>query len=294
MERSYRSAEPAEYAVRLCVAFHLAALLTMCCVTASGQQSTVNPQQLVREAVAKELGSPFVVQNCSYQYHRRVSGRDETLLMIRSSDLIVGKLVRVDGASVSADQQEQQDKQLRRLLEDSRERQRQLEKQQKFERYIRDLVEALPDSFQYTEAETEVGPQGRPLVHLNFQPSPSYEPAHADQQVLRGLAGTMVIDRSRKQIVRLDAHLFKDVDFGWGVLVSLNKGGGLLLVRDPDGPPESNIQTFSLNVDGRILLLKKLDLHWSFDHFAALPGVVDLASAIDMLTTSKLASYLPH
>jgi len=214
--------------------------------------------------------------------------------MIKSSDLIVGKVVSIDGAPVSADQEEKQDKDLRHLLDDPRERQRQLEKQQKFERYIRDLVEALPDAFQYTETRTEKGPQGRPLVHLTFQPSPTYEPAHADQQVLRGLAGTMVIDRSRKQIVSLDARLFKDVDFGWGVLVSLSKGGTLLLVRDPEAPPESNLQTFSLNVGGRILLLKKLDLHWSFDHFEALRGVVDLASAIEMLTTSKVASTLPH
>jgi hypothetical protein len=101
----------------------------------------------------------------------------------------------------------------------------------------------------------------------------------------------MVIDNQRKRIVRLDAHLFRDVDFGWGILIHVNKGGNLLLEREPTSPPGSDVRALSLNIDGRILLLKKLETHWSFDRFTWFDRSLDLASAVSLLTAPDMAGY---
>ncbi|HXW90590.1 MAG TPA: hypothetical protein VEK33_08585 [Terriglobales bacterium] len=256
-------------------------------------QSSADPQELVRQAVGNELASPFLPDNCSYQYHREGSGRHETLLMVKSSDLVVGKLVRINNAPPSRDQEQKENDRLRRLLHDSDLQQQQRRKQQKFEHYVRELVAALPQAFHYTETETEAAADGRRLIHLAFQPAPDFHPATTELELLRGMAGAMVIDDQRKRIVRLAAHTFREMDFGWGLLIHLNKGANLLLEREAAPRLGFDLRAFSVTIEGRILLLKKLEVHWSFDHFASLGRTVDLASAVGLLTAPDLAGSGP-
>lgn len=252
-------------------------------------QASRDLQELVRQAVGNEQASPFLAGTCLYQYHRELSGRHETLQMIKTSDLIVGRVVRIDNAPLSKDQERKEDDQLRHLLRDSGAQQQQRKRQQRFEHYIRELIQALPQAFHYTEADTEVSADGRHLIHLTFQPAPDFHPASAELEVMQGLSGVMVIDDQRKRIVRLDAHLFRDIDFGWGILIQVNKGGNFLLEREPTSPPGSDVRALDLNVDGRILLLKKLGIHWGFDHFAWFDRSLDLASAVSLLTAPDVA-----
>jgi hypothetical protein len=251
-------------------------------------------QELIRQAIANELKSPFVTQNCTYQYHRQNSGTQETRFMIKTSDLIIGKLISIGNVPVSQDQQEKEDQRLQQLLTDSRQQDRQRKQQQRFEDQLRALIQAMPAAFRFTESQTESAPDGRSLVHFTFQPSPDFKPANIDLELLRGLAGTMVIDARRKQILQIQAHLFRDVDFGWGLLAHLNKGGTFLLEREPAAGTSENIRNFSMAVNGRILVLKKFDLHWDFDHFACFRQPVGLAAAIGMLASPTLLSAIPH
>jgi hypothetical protein len=256
-------------------------------------QASHDPQELVRQAVANELALPFLAENCTYQYHRELAGKHETLLMIKSSEgLLVGKVVRVGDVPVSADQARKEDDQLRHLLKDPSAQQQQRRRQQRFAHYIRELIQALPQAFRYTETGTEVAADGGHLIHLDFQPAPDYHPPSAELEVLQGLSGGMVIHDQKKRIMRLEAHLFREIDFGWGILIEVNKGGNLLLERAPASPPGSDVRVFSLNIDGRILLLKKLEIHWSFDHFAHLPRALDLAAAVNLLTAPDVAGYV--
>lgn len=256
-------------------------------------QSSPDPQELVRQAVGNELASPFLPENCTYQYHRQGSGRHETLLMVKSSDLIVGKVVRIDNMPVSKDQEQKENDQLRRLLHDPDLQQQQRKRQQRFDHFTRELVAALPQAFHYTETETEGAADGRHLIHLAFQPAPDFHPATTELELLRAMAGALVIDDQRKRIVRLAAHTFREIDFGWGLLVHLNKGANLLLERETTPRLGSDLSALSVNIEGRILLLKKLDVHWSFDHFASFGRTLDLASAVGLLTAPDLAGFGP-
>jgi len=252
-------------------------------------QGSHDAQELVRQAVRNEQASPFLAKECTYQYHRLLNGKHETLEMIKTSDLIVGKVVRTDNRPISKDEERKEDDELRRLLHDPSAQQQQRKRQQRFEHYIRELIQSLPQAFRYTETDTEVAADGVRLIHLNFQPAPDFHPASADLEVMRGLSGVMVIDDPRKRMVKLDAHLFRDVDFGWGILVHLNKGGSLLLEREPANPPGADVRNLTLNIDGRILLFKKLEIQWNFDHFRWFDRAIDLASAVNLLTAPDVA-----
>jgi hypothetical protein len=46
------------------------------------------------------------------------------------------------------------------------------------------------------------------------------------------------VDRSgQERIVKLDAHLIDDVNFGWGILGKLYKGGSLTIEQKGRWPP---------------------------------------------------------
>ena len=265
------------------------------CVLSSAAFAQVSHDtlELVRQAVANELTQPFLAENCTYQYHREVAGKHETLLMVNSSDgLLLGRVVRVDNVPVSEDEARKEDDKLRHLLNDSAAQQQQRKRQQRVEHYTRELVQAMPQAFRYTETKTERAADGGRLIHLAFEPAPDYHPPSTELELMRGLSGVLVIHEQKKRIMRLEAHVFREIDFGWGILIQVNKGGSLLLEREPASPPGSDVRAFGLNIDGRVLLLKKLNIHWSFDHFACLPRALDLASAVSLLTAPDAAAYI--
>ena len=43
------------------------------------------------------------------------------------------------------------------------------------------------------------------------------------------MAGEIWIDPVKLRVVRLEGHLQQDVDFGWGILGRLNKGGWIVI-----------------------------------------------------------------
>ena len=56
-------------------------------------------------------------------------------------------------------------------------------------------------------------------------------PPDREAQVYHGMAGELWIDCAQKRMSRLDAHLISDVNFGWGVIGRLYKGGTILVSR---------------------------------------------------------------
>jgi hypothetical protein len=248
-----------------------------------------SPQGIVREAVANELRSPLVTHHCSYEYHRDIGGTEETRRIIQSSDLLVEKLIRVGNAPVSQDEEQKENQHLWMLLGSARDQEEQRKSQQKAEEHIRALVEAVPDAFRFTEVGFENGSHGEKLLHYSFQPAPDFKPKRADLEVLRAMAGTIIIDEAKRQIVKFEARLFRDVDFGWGVLVHLSKGGNLVFEREAAIRRDCNINFLSVNAYGRILLVKKLEVHWTFDHFQCFRHSLNLASAVAMLTAANIS-----
>ena len=278
------------------ILFWLWPLLISICFArfAAAQSRTQTGPELIRQSVANELASDFVTQNCSYQYHRQVSGKWETRLMVNSRDLLVGKLIRIDNAPIPPDREEKEDRRLRDVLANSAEQAEQRKQQRRFEDRLRALVRAIPQAFEFTETQTEIGPERHKWVHFAFRPAADFKPPGTDLEILRGLEGTMVVDATKSQILQFNGHLFRDVDFGWGMLVHLKKDGNLFFQRDPAEGNSSNIRELSLNVNGRIFLLRKLEIHWTFDHFACFREPVALASAVAMLTSPSISLLVPQ
>jgi hypothetical protein len=79
-----------------------------------------------------------------------------------------------------------------------------------------------------------------------------------EADLLRGVAGEVWIDQAQERLTRLDAHFIKDVDFGFGLVGKLYKGGTVLLEQTDVGGGEWELTGLSLQVSGKALLVKGL------------------------------------
>ena len=96
-------------------------------------------------------------------------------------------------------------------------------------------------------------------MHLKFTPNPKFDPPNHETAVYVGMQGDMVIDENAMRIAKIDGTLFRDVDFGWGILGRLYKGGKFIIEqRDVGGRWETVRETLQFN--GRILLFKSLTI----------------------------------
>ena len=61
-------------------------------------------------------------------------------------------------------------------------------------------------------------PQAKNWCILKFKPNPKFSPPNHETAVYAGMEGDLTIDRKAMRIAKIDGTLFKDVDFGWGIL----------------------------------------------------------------------------
>jgi hypothetical protein len=102
------------------------------------------------------------------------------------------------------------------------------------------------------------------------------------------MEGDMLIDKQAMRIAKIDGTLFKDVDFGWGILGKLYKGGKFRIVQKDIGGGHWEEVEETLKFFGKILLIKSLTV-WSSEtmtDFRPISPNLTTAQALDLLHKS--------
>jgi len=87
-------------------------------------------------------------------------------------------------------------------------------------------------------------------------------------------------------VARLEGHLQEDVDFAWGILGRLNKGGWVVLEQEDVGDHQWRIVHFKMAVSGRVVFKTKVfDTNIDETQFAPLPVGLSYQKAIQMMQT---------
>jgi hypothetical protein len=151
-----------------------------------------------------------------------------------------------------------------------------------------EMIRLLPDAFVYKYEGMVDGPNGA-CYRFNFQPNPNFNPPDREAQVYAGMTGELWIDQTQERMVRLDAHLIADVEFGWGILGRLYKGGSILVEQADVGEHHWETTHMKLSLTGKALLIKPLNFQTTEDasHFEPVPPQMGYQNAIKMLLTSN-------
>jgi len=257
------------------------------------QKLDIDPLELVRRAAKNEIKANDVQQY--YMFKDSTDYRDHSITkeIVRTKEGGLSSTLLINGRPLTAAERQKDNDKLEKFAHDPDARRKRREASHADDKRAETMLTSLPDAFVYTYAGTDRGPNGEELVHLKFKPNPSFNPPNHETAVYAGMEGDMIIDRKAMRIAKIDGTLFKDVDFGWGILGRLYKGGKFIIVqRDVGGGHWEEVEE-TLQFYGKILLVKSLTI-WSSEtmtDFRPVPPDLTTAQALDLLhkTTDVVA-----
>ena len=230
----------------------------------SPETSEQSAQELVRQTVANEIsacnkpGAKFM-----FLSRKKNSQGFEIRLNVETADATAALLIEQNNHPISAEQMREEDDRLERLSHNPNELRRKKRQEQQDADHSLHIMGALPDAFLYEFEGTQpgtasLGKEGDELVRLKFRPNPEYSSPSRVEQVLAGMQGSLLIDKNAHRIARIDAVLFKEVSFGWGILGHLDKGGSFLVDQAEASPGDWELTRTRLNLTGKVMMVKRL------------------------------------
>ena len=250
-------------------------------------------QALVRSVIQHQMDADAKGGGPSFMYVLKENGRHGVVTkgMVETQEGIIARLVAIDGKPLTPEQRNAEEDRLNKLLSDPQARAEKARKQKEDDQRSRKMVDALPDAFLYDPDGTAPGPRGE-LVRLKFHPNPNYDPPSRELQVFQGMEGHMIVDPRAKRLVEINAHLFRDVNFGWGILGHLDKGGEFQVQQsDVTGDNDWEITKMHLKFDGKAVIFKSIHIRdeETADNFRVVPKGLTFAQGVELLRKQETA-----
>jgi len=266
----------------------------------------MSPTELVRTTVANEVAAAEHPLGLHLFRSRQTGPKgSQTRLYVETKDALAAMMIAKNDQPLTTEQQQEENNHLAWLTNNPEQLRKKAAREKEDEERTLRIVRALPDAFQYEYAGTEngeagLGTAGNELVKLKFTPNPSYTPPSRVEEVLAGMQGELLIDKTARRIARIDGTLFREVTFGWGIIGHLNKGGHFRVQQGDLGVGDGSwgITEMSLNMTGKILLVKSLSMIYDevLSDFQKMPDNLTFAQGVEMLKTEqeKLAHNMGH
>ena len=252
---------------------------------AKGQSAVaMDATALVRRAVQNRLDAEKNHPLVRYVLHRTDEHHDTTKLIIETVDGDVARLVELDGKPLSAEADRAELDRLDTLAAHPEMQEHRHKGEQKDAERVDRLLALLPDALLYRFEGMATCGAGQ-CYRLSFTPDPHFTPPNLEADLLRGVAGEVWIDAMQERLTRLDAHFIAQVDFGFGILGKLNKGGTVLLEQSDVGGHDWELTGLTLHVTGKALMVKPLSfqINEEVSGFAQVPVGLRYRDAIQML-----------
>jgi len=242
-----------------------------------------NPQarELVRQVVANELKQEELDKSHFMFKLKKVTPKGTRVQQIVQTDQgSIARTLMLDGQPPTDEVRQAEEQKIHKLIGDPDEQKRRRKREKEDENRAQIMVRALPNAFFYQE----IGRDGD-TVKLRFRPDPAYEPQSREESIYTGMAGELWLNLPQERLRKIDAHLMRDVDFGWGILGRLYKGGSFLVEQEQVDSTHWDTTVLKLDLRGKALLFKSLvfDEQEFETEFRRLPDHVSLSEGLDIL-----------
>lgn len=261
-------------------------LLLLAPLTAATQGAVANARDaaLVKRALATELRNATNAQHpMRYRLRKSTPRLTSTREIFETKDGSVARLLEINDKPLSPADEKKEQSRLNVLLKNpDNQLHRKISQDNDTHRVLK-VLRALPTAFIYTYAGTAVGPTGA-VEKFTFKPNPDFDSQDLETQVLTEMSGEIWIDAAQERVARLEGHLEDDVDFGWGILGRLYKGGWIVIEQAEVSPGQWRIVRIQLKMTGRLLFANKaFDTLQEHTRFTPVPMGLGYSQAIHML-----------
>jgi hypothetical protein len=259
----------------------VAGALLLCGVpTLLGQSPAQSAHDLVKDVVFNELQERREVSLWQYRAEKRVASQTTVEQEIETVSGPVYRVLARQGRPLDKVGQEKETERLNNLLRNPAEQATMERVYNADEQRLQRLIAAMPDAFLYDYDGMTDG-----NLRLSFRPNPAYNPSTYEARIYHALAGEIWIQPQQKRLVKLDAHIFAEVDFGFGLLGRIEKGGTFQIVREQVGLPRWKTVLVDVHISGRLVLFKTIskDQHVVRTAFQPVPSNLSVQGAVAML-----------
>jgi hypothetical protein len=246
--------------------------------------TSLQAQALMEHALARELHAARESSHpMRYRLRKSTPRFTSTKEIVETRDGSVARLVAIGDQPLSqADEFTEQARLDGMLADPSRQRHRKQGQDDDTGRALK-VLRALPKAFLYQFEGSVTSPTGR-IEKFTFSPNPAFSPPDLETQVLTTMAGELWIDAAQERVTRLEGHLERDVDFGWGILGRLNKGGRIVIEQADVGARQWRIVRFQMVMSGRVVFKNKtFDTVEIESDFVPVPVGLSYRQAVEML-----------
>ena len=254
----------------------------------SQQKLDIDPLELVRRASQNEIKANNAEHYCMFRDTIDYKDHSVSHEIIRTNQGGLWTTLLINGKPLTPEERQKDTDRVVKFANNPDARRKRREANKAEDQRASLMLSSIPDAFLFTYVGTDRGPAGDELVHLKFKPNPKFSPPNHETAVYIGMEGDLTIDRKAMRIAKIDGTLFKDVDFGWGILGRLYKGGKFIIVqRDVGGGDWEEVQE-TLQFNGKILMVKSLTI-WSTEtmtDFRPVPSNITTGQALDLLQKS--------
>jgi hypothetical protein len=250
-------------------------------IAVTADQSPIVPaRDLVKAVAANELGDRVQQRKWMYVIEKRIGNQTVTEEQVETTQGPIYRVLAIDGAQLTPEQRQKDDARIGSLLHDASQQAKLKQQQDDDEKKLENMMRIMPDAFLYEYD----GVDGK-LVCLKFRPDPNYDPPTYEARVVHSLAGTMLIDPEQKRLAKLSGQVLNQVDFGFGLLGHIDKGGTIEVGRVQVGPAQWKTALINIRLSGRMILFKTVDKQESEtrSNFRAVSGNLSLLAARELL-----------
>ena len=182
----------------------------------------------------------------------------------------IHRLISVDGHEPSSSERKQNDDRLRDLMENPKARLAAKKNREADEKKFGELLRVMPDVFLYEDQGNHGG-----LEKLAFHPNPAFTPKTYEETALHAMSGVILIDLDEKRIASFSGTPTQQVDFGFGVVGQLRKGGTIEVNRIRLSPGIWKTNSSKIDLNGRIVLFKTISKQQDETHSEFKPVAPD-------------------
>jgi hypothetical protein len=249
------------------------------------------------QPVSAQTGKELIADACYNEVHQREQNALwASQVQRRTADHVyleeeietiegpIHRLISVDGREPSPSERKQNDDRLRDLMQNPKARLAAKKNREADEKKFGELLRVMPDIFLYEDQGNHEG-----LEKLAFHPNPAFAPKTYEETALHAMSGVILIDLNEKRMARFSGTLTQQVDFGFGVIGQLKKGGTIEVNRIRLSPGIWKTNSSKIDINGRIALFKTISKQQDETHseFKRVAPDTNIPQALQQIASSR-------
>jgi hypothetical protein len=217
------------------------------------------PGELVREAIQNQMKDDSHSHLFTWKERKYRGNTTQVEHLVDTPKGTVSRVVLIDDKPLNPVQQREEQERIRKMLDPAQMR-RKLKDQQEDDERTRKMLSTIPDAFDFMYLGEVSAPDGHKFARIKFVPRPGFNPPSRESMVFTGMRGEMLVDETARRLAKIDGTLFKDVNFGWGILGRLYKGGRFFVEQAEVTPSHWDTTKMILHFDGKALFFKSIHI----------------------------------